>query len=180
VAVAQIAKLRGMARLHGDLKIGDRLYRRGEAVPWKFIYPFFLVHMLMFGASGFFMAYSDEPASVGFLYMHGGIAIFVYTVFYFAIFGREEVKWMLINAALGVLGISGEMDWLLSFFGKKLSSYPLYVHVVPFLYYVLYTFLLRQAVLDLSGAREDEARARLVNRGYVAVSLLVYTGFHLL
>jgi hypothetical protein len=169
-----------MAKLHSDLTIGDRVYRRGEAVPWKFIYPFFLVHMLVFGASGFFMAYKGSPASVGFLYMHGGIAIFVYMTFYFVIFGREEVRWMLINAALGVWGISAEMDWLLSFFGKTLSSYPLYVHVIPFLYYVLYTFLLRQAVLQWTGAREDEARARVVNRGYVAVSLIVYTGFHLL
>ena len=47
-------------------------------MPWKFIYPFFLVHMLMFSASGFFMAYNDKPAPVGFLYMHGGIAIVVY------------------------------------------------------------------------------------------------------
>jgi hypothetical protein len=169
-----------MAKLQGDLKIGDRLYRRGEAVPWKFIYPFFLVHMLMFGASGFFMAYSGAQAPVGFLYMHGGIAIFVYMTFYFVIFGRDEIKWMLTNAALGVWGITGEMDWLLSFSGKTLSSYPLHVHVIPFLYYVLYTFLLRQAVLHWTGAREDETRAKAVNRGYVAVSLLVYTGFHLL
>jgi uncharacterized membrane protein len=91
-----------MTRLHGELKIGDRVYRRGETVPWKVIYPFFLVHMLMFGASGFFMAYNDEPAPVGFLFMHGGLAIFVYMAFYFTIFGRDEVKWMLINAALGV------------------------------------------------------------------------------
>jgi hypothetical protein len=169
-----------MVKLQGDLKIGDRLYRKGEAMPARFVYPFFLVHMLMFGASGFFMAYATDGAPIAFLYMHGGIAIVVYLVFYLTIFGREEVKWMFINAALGVLGITGEMGWLLSFFGKALSSYPLYVHVIPFLYYVLYTFLLRQAVLHWTGARADEARARVVNRAYVAVSLLVYTGFHLL
>ena len=165
--------------LHSDLTVGERLYRRGENVPARFIYPFFLVHMLVFGASGFFLAYG-KGASVAFLYMHGGIAIFVYLVFYLAIFGREEVKWMFINAALGVLGITGEMDWLLSFFGKSLRSYPLYVHVIPFLYYVLYTFLLRQALLQWTGAREDEAKARIVNRGYVFGSLLVYSGLHFL
>jgi hypothetical protein len=168
-----------MVELHSDLTVGERLYRRGESVPGRFIYPFFLVHMLVFGASGFLMAYGSD-ASVSFLYLHGGFAILVYLVFYLAIFGREEVKWMFINAALGVLGITGEMDWLLSFFGKSLSSYPLYVHVIPFLYYVLYTFLLRQALLHWTGAREDEAKARIVNRGYVFVSLLVYGGLHLL
>jgi len=51
------------------------------------IYLFFLVHMLVFGGSGFFIAYSDLNTDVGFLYMHGGIAIFVYTIFYLVFFG---------------------------------------------------------------------------------------------
>ena len=72
------------------------------------------------------------------------------------------------------------MDWLLSFLGKSLRSYPWYVHVIPFLYYVLYTFLLRQALLHWTGAREDEVKARVVNRGYVFGSLLVYGALHLL
>lgn len=169
-----------MVELQSDITIGKRIYRRGEPVPTRFIYPFFLVHMLMFGASGFLMAYGNSGASIAFLYMHGGLAIFVYLVFYLAIFGREEVQWMLINAALGVFGITGEMDWLLSFFGKSLSSYPLYVHVIPFMYYVLYTFLLRQALLHWTGARADEAKARTVNRSYVFGSLLVYGLLHLL
>jgi len=50
--------------------------------------------MLMFGGSGFLMAYypSDTPAF--FLFLHGGITIAIYTVFYLAIFGRDEVRWM--------------------------------------------------------------------------------------
>jgi hypothetical protein len=39
---------------------------------------------------------------------------------------------------------------------------------------------LRQALLHWTGAREDEARARVVNRGYVLGSLLVYGGLHLI
>jgi len=168
-----------MVELHSDLTVNGTVYRKGDAVPARFIYPFFLVHMLVFGASGFFMAYGQK-ASLAFVYMHGGIAIFVYLVFYLAIFGREEVMWMFINAALGLLGITGEMDWLLSFFGKSMRSYPWYVHVIPFLYYVLYTFLLRQALLHWTDAHEDEAKAKAVNRGYVVGSLLVYGGLHLL
>lgn len=121
------------------------------------------------------MAYGKR-VSVAFLYMHGGIAISGYLVLCLAIFGREETQWMLINAALGVLGITGEMDWLLSFFGKSLRSCPLYVHVIPF----LYAFLLRQALLHWTRAHEDEAKARVVSRGYVVGSLLLYSGVHLL
>jgi hypothetical protein len=47
-----IAKLAGMVELHSDITVGEWVYRRGEAVPARFIYLFFLVHMLVFGASG--------------------------------------------------------------------------------------------------------------------------------
>ena len=60
--------------------------------------------------------------------MHGGIAIVVYTVFYLAIFGLDEVKWMFINGGLGVLGIYSQIGWILGLFGRKISDYPVHVH----------------------------------------------------
>ena len=167
-------------KLKGRLPVGGTDYRSGDEVRWTTIYPFFFVHMGMFGGSGFFMAYTDKPPPVAFLYAHGGIAISIYLIFYLSIFGREEVKWMFINAALGIFGIYSEMNWIMSLVGKSMSAYPLYVHVIPFLYYVLYTFLLRQAVLDATGARDDEAKRAVVERWYVGGSLAIYMGFHLL
>ena len=139
-----------------------------------FIYPFFGVHMLMFGLSGFLMAYASDGPDLGFVYMHGGIAILVYMVFYLAIFGRDEVQWMLVNAGLGILGIYSQIGWILEKFGKDIHDYPWKVHVVPFLYYILYTFLLRQFLLDVTRSRDNPARRTLVNNAYVIVSLLVY------
>ncbi len=139
-----------------------------------FIYPFFGFHMLAFGLSGFFMAYATDRPDVKFLYMHGGFAIFVYLIFYFTIFGRDEVRWMFTNAALGILGIYAQIDWILVRFGKSASDYSLMVHVIPFLYYVLYTFLLRQFLLDLTNSRENPTRRDRVNRGYVVISVLFY------
>ena len=138
------------------------------------IYVFFGIHMLMFGLSGFLMAYASNRPELTFIYLHGGIAIFVYTIFYLTIFGRDEVKWMLINAALGILGIYAQIGWILGKFGKNIDDYPWYVHVTPFLYYVLYTFLLRQFVLDLTGSRDNAGRKKLVDAAYVLLSLLFY------
>src|SRR5262245_2065722 len=121
-------------KLQGDISINDKKYLKGTEVAWYKIYPFFLVHMLMFGASGFFMAYSANTPPVFFLYLHGGFAIVIYTIFYVTIFGRDNVKWMFINAFLGLLGIYSQIGWLLSFFGKKIGDYPFYVHAIPFLY----------------------------------------------
>lgn len=143
-----------------------------SGMPKYIIYPFFLVHMLMFGISGFAIAYGAED--VVFLYMHGGLAIVVYMVFYLAIFGRDQVKWMLINAGLGIVGIYSQIGWILGLFGRNVDDYPVYLHVVPVLYYVLYTFLLRQLLLDLTRSRDNAARRRLVEAAYVVISLGIY------
>jgi hypothetical protein len=161
-------------KLHGELTIGNQTYPKGSEVPWYKIYPGFLLHMLIFGGSGFLIAYSDRPAPVFFLYLHGGFAILIYTVFYLAIFGLDEVKWMFINAGLGLLGIYSQIGWLLSLFGKKIGDYPVYVHVIPFLYFVLYTFLLRHAILDITQSREDEQKKKSVEYAYIAISVAVY------
>jgi hypothetical protein len=123
------------------------------------------------------MAYSSDGPGLRFVYLHGGIAILVYMVFYLAIFGRDEVKWMLINAGLGILGIYSQIGWILSRFGKDIDAYPWKVHVVPFLYYVLYTFLLRQFLLDATRSRDNPDRRKLVDAVYVVGSLLVYGAF---
>ena len=162
-------------KLRGDLTINGQLYPKGSEVAWYSIYPFFLFHMLVFGGSGFLLAYAGDDVPASFLYLHGGIAILVYTVFYLVIFGWDEVRWMFINAVIGVYGLWCEIGWLLGLFGKQLSDYPWQRHVIPFLYYVLYTFLLRHLVLDLFGAREDAARRRRIEIGYIVVSLLLYT-----
>lgn len=160
-----------------NLQLGQRMTSNttgGRMPAMWFIYPFFGIHMLMFGLSGFFMAYGPALPSLSMLYLHGGIAITVYMVFYLAIFGRDQVAWMLANAALGILGIYSQVGWLLARFGKRIDDYAWQVHVVPFLYYVLYTFLLRQFLLDLTRSRGNPARTSLVNNAYVVVSLLVY------
>ena len=160
-------------KLHSGLTINNKSYPKGSNVPWYIVYPFFMFHMLMFGGSGFFLAYGSD-ADVSFLYMHGGIAILAYTIFYFAIFGFDQVKWMFTNAGLGLFGIYSEIDWILSIFNKRADEFAWYVHVIPFLYYVLYTFLLRQAVIDISGARDNANKMKVVNSIYVGLSLVIY------
>ena len=160
-------------KLRSGMTINNKFYPKGSIIPWYTIYPFFMIHMLAFGGSGFFLAYGND-LDVFFLYMHGGIAIFVYIIFYFAIFGVDQVRWMFTNAALGLLGIYSEIDWILSLFNKHVEDFAWYVHVIPFLYYILYTFLLRQAVIDISGSRNDAARMKLINFAYVGISLLFY------
>jgi hypothetical protein len=161
-------------KLQGAITISGVSYAKGTEIPWQKVYPFFLLHMLVFGGSGFFMAYATRRPPIFFLYLHGGIAVLIYTIFYLVIFGRDEVKWMFINAGLGVLGVYTQVGWLLYFFGKRISDYPVYVHVIPFLYYVLYTFLLRHAVVEITHSRDDPVRRRWIENAYIGISLAVY------
>jgi hypothetical protein len=165
-------------KLQGSITINGQTYAEGTEVAWYKVYPFFLVHMLVFGGSGFFMAYGNSRPPVPFLYLHGGLAISIYTVFYLTIFGRDEVKWMFINALLGLFGIYSQIGWFLSFFGRRIGDYPPYVHVIPFLYFVLYTFLLRHAVVDITRSREDAGRKKLIENCYIAIAVAVFLISH--
>jgi hypothetical protein len=166
-------------KLRGEITINDRVYPKGTDVSWTSIYPFFLLHMLAFGTSGFVMAYWAREPDATFLFMHGGLAITIYTIFYVTIFGIDEVKWLFINAALGIAGIYSQVAWILERFGKHIDDVPWHVNVIPFIYYVLYVFLIRQAFLDLFAARENLARRATVEKVYVTVSIAVCAFFYL-
>lgn len=140
--------------------------------PWLFIYGFFLLHMAGFGGVGFFLAYGADDLFGNIMF--SGLAITVYLLFYLVIFGRDSVMWLIINSVLGVLGIMSHLDWILARFGKTAADYAAHVHVIPFIYYVLYTFLLRRLVLHILRAQEGTRKKVIIDIGYVAVSLLVY------
>ncbi len=161
-------------QLHSDLTIGNKKYHKGDFVPWYYVYPFFLVHMGAFGFSGFAMAYMDDGPNLLFLFLHGGFACLIYVLFYFGIFGVDRVKWMFTNAALGLFGIYAQIGWILERFGKEVSDYSAIRHVIPFFYYVLYTFLLHQMILDITGSRNKPVRRKLVNGLYVGGSMMAY------
>jgi len=167
-------------KLHGELSVNGKSYKKGDDVHWLCIYPFFFVHMGMFGLSGFFLAYADKESPTFFLFLHGGFAIFIYTIFYKTIFGMESIKWMFINGALGLFGIYSELDWILSLFGTEIGDYPPYTHIIPFLYYILYTFLLRQAFLDFTRSRDDAEKQRRAERKYIIISMVVYAIFYVI
>src|SRR5690606_12296942 len=62
----------------------------------------------------------------------------------------------------------------------NLADFPWYVHAIPMLYFVLYTFLLRQLVLDLTRSRDNPKRRRLVEAAYVVLTLALYAATWLL
>lgn len=155
-------------KIHGTIYIGRRSYLKGDDIPWFRIYPLALLHVLLFGGDSSYVAYAVKSPPLFMLYVHGGGGVLAYILFYLIIFGRDEVKWMFINTGLAVFGIYSQIGWLWSLLDKRVGDYPYYIHAIPFLYFVLYTFLLRQAVIDMIGAREGDTHRRLLlDNGYI-------------
>jgi hypothetical protein len=173
-------------RLHGSITFNGRDYVAGDEISPLVVYPFFLLHMAIFGGMGFVLAYAPDSATLAapeyafWVCFAGILGVAIYLLFYLRIFGRDQVEWMLINAALGLIGTVTQLDWILSLFGKGVGDYPTYVHLVPLMYFVMYTFLLRHAVLDLTGAREDQEKRPKVEYAYIGVMLAFYLVTHFL
>jgi hypothetical protein len=143
-----------------------------------FVYPFFLLHMGVFGVVGFTLMYSgiSPEVTIG----QGLIAIPIYLIFYLFIFGRDEIMWMFINAGIGIFGIASQLEFILGLFGKHVADFPPAAHIIPGMYWIMYTFLIRHLVLDIFHAHDDEAKRTKVHLGYVIGSFAVYGGLHLL
>ena len=164
-------------KLHSEFTdLNGKTYRPGDDVPWVYVYPLFLVHMLIFGGAAFYLSYAGDGSKAMASLVVALFGVPVYIVFYRGIFGREETRWLFINSALGILGIAAEVGWLLSLAGKQAHDYPAIAHIAPFTYYVMYTFLLRHAALDLARARANPAFTTRIERYDVLVSMLVYGG----
>ena len=140
-----------------------------------FVYIIFLIHMLGFGLLGFYLAYGKPYTNIIELYLIGGFAIYIYIWFYIGLFGLDTVKWIFINSLLGLFGIYAQRDWALSLFGKSASDYSIFVHVIPFTFYILYTFLIRRALLDLTNCIGDCKKKKVVEMLYIAISIAVYS-----
>lgn len=154
--------------------IGNQKYAKGDDVPWLKIYPIFLLQMLFFGGGSLWVAYGLETPHTDTLYGFGAITIFIYMVLYLIVFGIDEIKWLFINSFLGFAGIYIQLEWIVSLFNKNINDYPLNIHVVPFIYYILYTFLIRQLVLDLTNARYNLTKKKYIEISYILISLAVY------
>ena len=151
-----------------------------DSTPPIYFYIFFLFHMGVFGIVGLYLSYADggKESVTGLLISL--LPMYVYIKFYIGLFGLDDVRWLFINSALGAYGIFAELDFILYLFGATVDDYPGYAHIVPFMYYILYTFLIRHALIDLTPARFDNNKKRLLEKTYVAISIVIYTAISLL
>jgi len=131
--------------------------------------------MLIFGGMGFALTYSTAPnINTSALYGTAMIGITVYLFFYIIFFGLHTVKWIFINATLGIFGIYSEIRFYLNLFDKNISDFPWHAHIIPFTYYVLYTFMIHRAVLTFSGANNNPKRKKVVDIAYICISVIIY------
>lgn len=143
-------------------------------------YLFFLVHMAIFGIGCLYLSYSDGGKNSINALLFSILPIYVYVKFYIALFDLDDIRWLFINSALGFFGIFAQLDFILSLFDATVDDYRGYVHIAPFTYFILYTFLIRHALLDFIASRFDKNKQRLIENAYIAISIIFYTFLSLL
>lgn len=138
-----------------------------------FVFIFFLVHMLMFGGSGFALAYATDSPYL-FALMHGGIAILVYIIFYLVIFGIDAIKWMVINSIFGILQTHEIINLIGTTFINNYNffSYPFYRHIIPATYIILYMFLIRQFINYILKSHKNKNREKYANWFFIVINLI--------
>lgn len=160
--------------IYSDVTIAGHKYKKGDSFSWIAVYPTMLFIVLVYTATNFFLVYHAPTPSILTLYFVGLLTGSGFVLIYYSIFGPDDVKWMFINALLGGLGIYTQLEWVLSLINVNPDKFPWPFHVVPFAFIVLLTFLLRQAFLDLFSARENETRGKVVDFGYVVITVVIY------
>ena len=166
-------------KLKTDIGIGHKTYRKGSHLPWFRVYGLFLFTIAAIFWVVFDIIYLQRDSDLGFVLFFGLFIPALYLLAYRSIFGITEVRWLIINSAIGIIGIITELDWVLSYlYDKNLSDFPIYYHIIPCAHYILLTFVLRQAVIDTFNSRDNKARRKYVNLGFVLVTLTVYITFY--
>ena len=161
-------------KIHGSINIFDKEYNKGDDVPWYYIYPALYLLIVFFGVGSIWLAYGEVLKSEEGLLFFRVLLLSIFAVSYYIIFGIDEFKWIFINIFLGTVGILGEYEVIGYFFGLDISEYSLSINIFPFLFYVLFIFLLRQTFIDIAGARENPKRKKYVEIGFILVFICVY------
>lgn len=150
---------------------------------WTRIWSYTLLYSFFFGILGFCawgsfnLAYGspDTPWQVHIISNIHGLAFSSgILAFYYVMFGLDEIKWMFINAGIGIFGIYSELTIILKKLDKNIADYSLFAHAMPFTYYVMITFLIYRTVISFSGAEDNPARKKIVEIAYIGISLAIY------
>ena len=142
------------------------------------IYLFFLAHMAAFGTATFHITYHKQ---LGDVYSVGVISLLTYVLFYLIMFGVDEILWLVITSVLGLLMIKSWLGTLALPFipdpataGDRIltdfDDFPARRHILPGAFLVMYTFMLRNMLIDVLGARFNPRRDRYVGWMFVAIS----------
>ena len=142
------------------------------------LYLFFLLHTAAFGTATFYVTYHLQRADA---YVFGAIAILVYVPFYLILFGADEVLWLVITSVLGLTMVYSWLETLaLPFIPEpgtgsdriitEFGKFPASRHILPGTFLVMYQFMLRNLLIDMLGARHNQARDRYVGWLFIAVS----------
>ncbi len=151
---------------------------KGQEIPiWAF-FPVFVFHITLFGFTSFLFAYFIPAVPTIFLWGFGFIGIVTFIGFYSSLYGVDNFRWIIINIALGIFGLSSDINLLMSILSTDLTDFPWYRDIIPFTNYVLYTFWFRQCALAAVGAKDNPEKEEIVSYYYLITSIFFYASLY--
>ena len=166
-------------KLKTDISIGSNTYSKGSYLHWSKVYGFFTVIIALHFWLVFDITYIQQDIVLGFTLCFGIFLPVLYLLAYRSIFGLAEIRWLIVNSIIGIIGVLAELDWVLSYFyDKSLSDFNVFFHIIPCVHYIMFTFVLRQAVIDSFHARYNLKRREYVNLGFTLISTILYVALY--
>lgn len=115
---------------------------------------FFLIHTLWFAAWTFVITYEWRWDSLSGSFMFWWFAVFVYLIFYVKILPKETLKSLFIWYILWLLQTYAWLEVIVPVFMnhsvyKSFSDIPLYYHIIPSIFFIMLTFLLKNLIIRI-------------------------------
>lgn len=129
---------------------------------WRVLtYMFFIIHGLWFWTATFEITYWTHDFWWGLLFW--GFATMIYMVFYMNFWGVEKIKNMFIWGLLWVIQTYAWLELIASNFINQYSTnfhsfemFPLYYHIIPSMFFIMITFLLKNLIAEFFPKNQDK------------------------
>ncbi|MFZ2718309.1 MAG: hypothetical protein WAZ12_00735 [Candidatus Absconditicoccaceae bacterium] len=125
----------------------NKLHRKNNYITSYKFYILISILIIIFSSLGFYLTYFENKLIIS--YIMSSLYILFFLMFYFLAFGRDKIKRMFITSLIGISSIYSQLSNILKYFDKNINEFSWIYHIIPGIYFILFSFLLRRALVDI-------------------------------
>lgn len=125
----------------------NKLHRKNNYITSYKFYILISILIIIFSSLWFYLTYFENKLIIS--YIMSSLYILFFLMFYFLAFGRDKIKRMFITSLIGISSIYSQLSNILKYFDKNINEFSWIYHIIPGIYFILFSFLLRRALVDI-------------------------------